>query len=1463
MALNLKSTRLTPAQLAKKEKERKLLEQAAQKTAERRTAIKTGDDIALKKVNSVPSQVKRGLGSLATGVVAGVPKMLGNTQVNDVKYQYPLLSAEKRQSIENELRSQNTKDIQGIRNAGTKLFNLQGTRGEDVAFGLGEAIAPTLVPGGLVGKAGKTVFATDGLSKLGTLAARGRQGAAIGLGYTGMAEESPDAEDYTKNAALFGAFDVGAAGIGMAGKNLLGKLAKPKVEVKSENPKIDEVEEVDDFFDLEGAQGIDFTADQFGNVRRGESLPELPAGRQLLALPEGNRPLALTGKQPLMLPEGKIPNWEYWKDRSTPTGNPPIELGPNFHVDQYGNIRTSPETPLALPAGKGEAFVKNTDDAFVPRSDIGDPQYLASLEQRYNKMVADEVKNLKDNSKLGVEQPGLGFSDEGEVVNRWGRMSNNPEWYRKIFAENATEASPLGKEPRSGQYRDQALKNLIEGNAETGEPASEEFHAILSELARGQKLPEEWHGLQNSIRELENAQKTDVAMADPDGITPLLSDMKAAQKQVEPYGLNKNLDRLTELENQARQRMKDRADFRRQYPDAIGIVAKNPLDDIKDLTIIGATKIAKGSIEFAQWSKEMIEEFGQIIEKQLPGIWKHANILNDTGETVLKYKGQEMPVKWQGARGAQTSDNVTAKGISQAEVKKPSAGELKANAVKSIPDDEIERGFSRNTRTDANNPDSLRDSFTENPLAYEQLANKETLGKAQIIFDLGHEPARSELNKLLDEMKPEAIPLAKLLSRQASEAGNMEAAREIIANTAEKLTQAGQFGQAARILREADPETFMLTMEKQLKSLNKEGSNVYGKKWKDIDLTPDELELVRNIKRGDQQSYEEVFEQIHKRIANDLPATVMEKVNAWRHISMLLNPKTQVRNVVGNGIMMGMRQGAKQISAALQNVILPAEKRTQVWKVGQEYKEIAATYFEANKKDLLSGANKYNEGIKLNMPGKRVFKNDALESSRQFTYNLLEKGDTPFYKRAYINRLASFAQARGIKNLADLPQEAFDTAKLEAEQATYKDASELASYLNRVKHPGANANLGQKSVAVIAEAALPFTKTPINIVKRGIQYSPAGIINGISKWGKESAAAGIDEMAKGLTGTGVLGLGYLLAQKEILTGKPAEDADLKNYNASSGNAPFSILGKYTYDWAMPFAVPLSIGVELYNAVKDTKDEAKLKHVVSGGNTDKLAEIAQLSSDIIYNSLAAAGDTTFNMSLMKSIKNLFSNPKGFTAGLAQLPQNYISQFIPTILGQTAGMIDPTVRKSYEKGNIPASILANIETKTPGLSFLAEPKQTPFGEDMKRVQNPLGRLAAQYVSPGNISVDQNIDPQINEEINRLGKLGFKNHIPTVVPNYIEKTSKYPKLELTADETTQYQKRTGELTLSGMKELIDSNEYKFKEDEEQAEMLAKVIKEAKAQAKAEIVEAKGYEPTGTGKKQSGSGLMLSKNR
>lgn len=975
------------------------------------------------------------------------------------------------------------------------------------------------------------------------------------------------------------------------------------------------------------------------------------------------------------------------------------------------------------------------------------------------------------------------------------------------------------------------------------------------------------------LKGMQNNWRTPIKQTAEDNIAPKLTplngnaDITIAPKREAPSPSAANdllmagdnlSSRLLNAENAARQRITDRNAA--YAPGKMNIVARDPIEDFKDITIIAASKVVRAGITFADFSKEMIAQFGKGIEPNLANLWHRGNELAKSGSTIIKYAGKEHTV---------TMGNKTEQAIAQGKPQLPGMGQTGGNAAKVLeptappvkeptrirlvpkPAPVVkgteERGFSVNTKTDVNNPDALRDSFSENPLTYNQLSNKDTLGKAQSIFDQGYESARTQLSELASRMQPEAIPLAKLLSRQATEAGNIQGAREIISEVAEKLTQAGQFGQAAKILREADPEILLMTIGKQLKSLNKEGAEVYGKKWKDVDLTPEELDMVSKIERGNQQSYEAVFEAIQGRIANELPSTVMEKVNAWRHISMLLNPKTQIRNVAGNTIMMGMRRTAKQVSAVLQNVALKAEDRTQVFKIKPEYQQAAEAYFEANKKDLLAGGNKYNEGIKLGMPDKRVFQNSALEGSRKLTYKLLEMGDTPFYKNAYINRLASYAQAKGIKDLSQLSEEGFAIAKKEAEEATYKDASNLASYLNKVKNPGSKATVGQKTAAFMTEAAMPFAKTPINVIKRGIQYSPAGLINGLASIkSAKGAAAAIDEMAKGLTGTAVLGLGYMLAKNGILTGKASKDADLKAYNANTGNSPFSIMGKYTYDWAQPFSVPLSVGVEIFNALKDNPQDAeKMNGLVAANNTEKLMQMAVTVSTGIYDSLAASGDTVFNMSVLKGIKNLLGNPQGITAGLAELPGSYAGQFVPTLSGQIAGAIDPTVRQTYVKGNLYESTKNTLLNKIPLASKTLAPKQTPFGQDVKRIESPLGRVAGQFLSPGNISVNQGVDPKIDAELRRLNESGLTNQFPTLVPNYIEKTQLHPRVNLTPEETTQYQKRVGELTLEGFSKIINKTPAATKNktaDEVKADLLAEAIADAKAQAKMEILKSKG---------------------
>ena len=60
----------------------------------------------------------------------------------------------------------------------------------------------------------------------------------------------------------------------------------------------------------------------------------------------------------------------------------------------------------------------------------------------------------------------------------------------------------------------------------------------------------------------------------------------------------------------------------------------------------------------------------------------------------------------------------------------------------------------------------------------------------------------------------------------------------------------------------------------------------------------------------------------------------------------------------------------------------------------------------------------------------------------------------------------------------------------EALKATYRDFNGLASALNRIK----NAN---KATKIIGEGVAPFTTTPLNILKRGIEYSPVGVAKGM------------------------------------------------------------------------------------------------------------------------------------------------------------------------------------------------------------------------------------------------------------------------------------------------------------------------------------------------------------------------------
>ena len=120
---------------------------------------------------------------------------------------------------------------------------------------------------------------------------------------------------------------------------------------------------------------------------------------------------------------------------------------------------------------------------------------------------------------------------------------------------------------------------------------------------------------------------------------------------------------------------------------------------------------------------------------------------------------------------------------------------------------EKERGFSKNVRTDNAMEPKIRESFDTAPETYKQLANKDTLAKAEEIFARGLDEARGEVEQALGAAKsgsklaPEMVPLARMVANELSKNGNVESARRILADVATELTAAGQLGQSCCHLR--------------------------------------------------------------------------------------------------------------------------------------------------------------------------------------------------------------------------------------------------------------------------------------------------------------------------------------------------------------------------------------------------------------------------------------------------------------------------------------------------------------------------------------------------------------------------------------------------------------------------------------------------------------------------------------
>lgn len=742
------------------------------------------------------------------------------------------------------------------------------------------------------------------------------------------------------------------------------------------------------------------------------------------------------------------------------------------------------------------------------------------------------------------------------------------------------------------------------------------------------------------------------------------------------------------------------------------------------------------------------------------------------------------------------------------------------------------RGFSENVATDEAMNEDLRESHRESPDTYEPLANKDVLAKANAIYAEGFDSARSKLQQAIGAAKsgqtlaPEMLPLGRMVANELAKT-DLKAAREITSDLAVELTKAGQFIQAAKLLRQtgASPLDVMETIAKGLAEINKAVADKYPRKaakW-EAALTEAEIKQIQNTDFKQDGAFESVYEQVMKRVGEEMPAGLWEKLTEIRRISMLLNPKTQFKNIAANIPMMGMRKVSEKLSGAIQDGLtavgwMDKAEQTRTSYVSDAKKELARRVYDevkddikgqSNKWDMRQDINKYRTYFKKGAIQKFIerkvgkeMQHSVLESTRQLTYELLETGDAPFVKSAFVDSLAQYCAAQGIHNRADVTQAAIDFATANAMEATFKNANAIATALNNLKR-----NSSAASAAL--DVLLPFTTTPANIMQLTLDYSPLGFIKaaGSKIEGKSTKAQRIDMISKATTGSALMALGFAARAIGAITGAEPDDEDEAEWLKANGWQAYSFRGEdgdwyYAYDWAQPVGSMLVFGSEIYDAIQGREDWR----------------------DAVFNAVYASGDSALNMSLFQNILGVLKGTGSPTEKvLEEIVTGGATQFMPGIAGAIARTIDGTKRSSYTGGDVIDDTKAQLQANTPFAS-----KKLPASVNVKGEENTRGntweRILQNFISPGNFSKGEGKKTDVDKEIESLYAETEDNSIfPRKSPYKVSYDGE--TYTFTGDERAGFQKIQGSKYYELASKLIASDIYRNASGYDRAKMLAEI--------------------------------------
>lgn len=737
-------------------------------------------------------------------------------------------------------------------------------------------------------------------------------------------------------------------------------------------------------------------------------------------------------------------------------------------------------------------------------------------------------------------------------------------------------------------------------------------------------------------------------------------------------------------------------------------------------------------------------------------------------------------------------------------------------------------------------------------LSYDRVSDKSSINRAiRTIKEKEFWGALEEFRNSVSKgvVSKDIATLGQQLLINAANAGDGKATAELLSLYAQMETTAGQAVQAASILRKLAPSDQLYAAKRVVSELEK----TIQKNYKDLEITIDPSLIEEFNQQTDQAGRDAVLDKIYQNVADQVPAKWKDKWNAWRYMAMLFNPRTHIRNIVGNVGFQPLRWTKDRVAATIEAGVSKVSGgrlgRTKSFAANPAlYKAAWADW--SNVRDVLSG-NKYDD-IRTEINSRRaIFKNNGtwgtsgkglvpllrkasdtalggLEAARKFNSWALEEEDAIFKRITYADTLAGYLQAHGVtaeqmrNNTVDaqILGRARDYAGREALKATYQDRNVVSDKVVQIA----------RALGPAGEAVLPFKRTPANILVRGMEYSPAGLAKALTydliqvKRGRMTGAEAIDHIASGLTGSGLMALGAYLFAQGIVTSGGGDDEGQDTLNDLTGVQNYALNlpggGNVTLDWLAPEALPFFMGVELMDSMGQ------------GGNT----------AESISTALKSISDPMLELSMLQSLNDVIDSVSFSENKLGALVSSalvsYFTQPIPTFGGQIERSAEDVRMTTYTDKNLrlPTDLqyaIGRASARIPGWDYQQMPYIDAWGREDS--SGPLWlRMANNFLNPAYTSNKQ-VTP-VDEEIQRIyDQTGDASVVPQRPERYI--TVDGERIDLSKEKYEQYATKRGQMQFEMLGNIIDNPTYRSMSDTDKAFVIDSVYEYADKTTKSEI--------------------------